>query len=319
VILPLGLLTAFRFGGFLKEPLTISENILLEAVSLNMEKPEHIIHVGDMRTRVYNEDVLANFTVYIDDYHANSWRYGSDYIEVQVDFTASTGEGFINYGNVTFWENYENSHAYFFGDKGWLTYAGHAENLTAKRREGGLSGCGLKAFVELAGVNNPKNVSFRCFLNWVLRRPQNRTNRLEVRFELIYFNGVIFKRIVQPFILQFGPDNNNSFETAEEIAVGKTYPKLYIGPNDIDDYYKVYLNEGQIISIQVSKEFSPVANFDLMFCNQDGKRVAYLANNYTYTVTYPINSSGYWFIRVHRLAGFGFYTLTLKAYTQGGG
>lgn len=321
VILPLGLLTTLRFGGILKEPLTISQNILLDAVSWSMERPIANIDVKDSLMGVYDEDILANFTVFIDDYHEGKWAYGgSDCITMQVNITAFVSGGFINFANITFWGGYESSQVDLFGNDAWPKYFVSVENLSIIRHDDFLMGNGLKAFAELAGVNNPKSVSFGCFVNWVLRSPQNYTNQLEIRFELIYFNGTAYKRIVQPFILKTGLDDNNSFETATEIFVGKAYSRLYLGPNDVDDYYRIYLTEGETISMQLSKWLPPaVANCNLELYNPDGKLATYSAHNYTHTVTYSINLSGYWFIRVHWLDGFGFYTLTLEAHSQGGG
>ncbi len=246
---------------------------------------------------------------------------GSDTITMQVNITASTSEGFISLINIPFWEEYERSQIDFFEENAWPKYYAHVENLSITCHYDflGKYGGGLKAFVELAGVNSPKSVSFGCFVNWILRSPQNYTNQLEVRFELIYFNGTAYKRIVQPFLLQAGPDDNNSFETATEISVGKEYSRLYIGPNDVDDYYKVYLNEGQTISIQFFKWLpGAAANTDMELYSPDGKLAIRSPHDYIHTITYTINSSGYWFIKVHWIRNLGFYTLTIETHTQEG-
>ncbi|MEM1590076.1 MAG: PPC domain-containing protein [Candidatus Bathyarchaeia archaeon] len=318
VILPLGLLATFRLGGILKEPLTISENKTLKAVSWSMERPIADINIKDSLIHIYNEDILVNSTIFIDDYDVNSVYGGSDCITTQVNITASISEGFISLINITFWEKYESSQVDFFASDAWPKCFVHIGNLSIIRHDDFLRGNGLKAFVELEGANFPNSVSFGCFANWILRSPKNYTNQLKVRFELIYFNGTAYKKVVQPFMLLVGPDNNNSFETASEISVGKEYSRLYIGPNDVDDYYKVYLNEGQTLSIHLLKWLSPpVAKCDLVLYNPNGKLATYSVHNYTHTITYPINSSGYWFIRVHWLEGFGFYTLSLETNSQG--
>jgi hypothetical protein len=318
VIAPMGLLATFRLGGILREPLTISENKTLDAVSMSMERPAGNIDIKDSLIKVYDEDVLANFTVFIDDYQAGEWAYGgSDIVTIQINVTAITGKGFMNFVNITFWEDYENSFVNFFGDNAWPKDFAHVENLSIIGHKDWLIKPGLKAFVELAGVNNPKSVSFSCFVDWVLRSPQNYTHQLEVRFELVYFNGTAYNRLVQPCLLKIGPDDNNSFGKAEEIVAGKTY-RFYIGPNDVEDYYKVYLKEGSIVSVKLFK-WSPgsVANCNLELYNPNREVAAYSTHNYTHTITYQINHSGYWFIKVNWLAGFSFYTLTLEA-TQGG-
>lgn len=318
----MGLLTAFRLGGILKEPSTISENKILEAVSWNVEKPFGGMDIKDSAVGVYDEDVFADFTVFIDDYHVSSWAYGgSDYITIRVNITASTSEGFIALANITFWENYKESQVDFFEDTAWPKDYVSFKNLSITRHYDSLGtyGSGLKAFVELAGVNNPKSVSFGCFVNWVLRSPQNYTNNLRIIFELIHFNGTVYKRVIQPILLHVGPDDNNSFETADEIAVGET-SRLYIGPNDVEDYYKVYLSEGCNISIQLFK-WSPgaVADVDLELYSPDGKLAARSTHEFFHPIAYPINSSGYWFIRVRWREDFGSYTINIETHNQGGG
>jgi hypothetical protein len=320
VIVPIGLLTTFRIGGILRGPLTISENKTLDAVSWSMERPAGSIKIGNLLRHVCSGDVSVNSTVFIDDYHDHFSDYGgSDFMNMQVNVTASVGGGFINLINITFWEDYESSQVNFFEDNAWPKYYANAENLSIIRHDDFRAGPGLKAFVELSGVNSPKSVSFGCFADWVLRSPQNYTHQMEIRFELVYFNGTAYKSIVQPFQLQIGPDDNNSFEKAEEIVVEETHSRFYIGPNDVDDYYRVYLNEGSIVSVKLFKWLSgSIANCDLELYNPNRKLAAYSTHNYTHTITYQINYSGYWFIRVNWLVGFGFYTLALEAIPQGG-
>jgi len=322
VIVLIGLLATFMIGGIVKEKLTISENKTLDAASWSVERPAAIIHIGDLLRHVYDGDVSANYAVFIDDYQGDSWDYGgSDVMNMQVNVTACIGKGFIHSANITFWEDYENSFVNFFEDVAWPKQYAYVENLSIILHEDWLIKPGLKAFVELAGLNNPKSVSFSCFVDWVLRSPQNYTHQLEVRFELVYFNGTAYNRLVQPCLLKIGPDDNNCFEKAEEIVAGKTY-RFYIGPNDVDDYYKVYLKEGSIVNVMLYKWLSvspgPIANCDLEFYNPECKLAAYSSHNDTHTITYQINYSGYWLIRVHWLAGHGFYNLTLEAIPQGG-
>jgi len=320
IVLPIGLLAALRPWEILKEPLTISENKTLDAISWSLERPIADIGIGDSLTRIYSGDLSANFTMFIDDYDSDSWAYGgSDYLQIQINITASVDKGFIHFVNITFWEDYEGSQVDIFSAESWSQYA-RIENLSITRYiHLFLRGRGLKAFVELAGVNHPRGVSFGCFAHWILRSSKNYTNQLEVRFELIYFNGTVYKRIVQPFLLKAGPDDNNSFEKAQEIAANRTYSMLYIGSNDVDDYYKVYLNEGYVVNIQLPKWLpGAIANCDLELYNPDRKLIAHSPHNYTHTITYSISYSGYYYIRVHWLAGFGFYNLTIETHPQGG-
>ncbi len=310
MILPLGLLTAFRLGGIIKEPLTISENKTLEGFSWSIERPIGPIGIKESLTKVYDEDILANFTVFIDDYD------GSDVMTQQINVSAYVSGGFVSFVNITFWEDYKDSQVNFFEDIAWPKYYASPKNLSIIRHDDRYLSRGLKAFVELAGVNSPKSVSFGCFVDWILRSPQNYTHQLEIRFELIYFNGTAYKRIVQPFQLKVGPDDNNSLEKAEEIVADRTYSMLYIGPNDIDDYYRVYLNEGSTVTIKL-RGIAPPALCNLELYDIDGKLVAYSNYDVNHNITYTISSSGYWLIRVHQIVNFGFYYLTVETHTRG--
>ena len=316
IVLPIGLLIALRPWEILKEPLTISESKTLDVVSWSLERPLADIGIGDSLTRIYREDLSANFTAFIDDYNTPPNDYGSDYLQIQINITASVDKGFIHFVNITFWEDYEGSQVHLFSAESWSQYA-HIENLSITRYVHlFLKGRGLKAFVELAGVNHPNNVSFGFFPRWILRSPKNYTNQLEIRFELIYFNGTACKRIVQPFLLKAGPDDNNSFEKAQEIAANRTYSMLYIGSNDVDDYYKVYLNEEYVVDIQL-KGIPPPALCDLELYDIKGRLVTYSNYDCNHNITYSINSSGYHYIRVHQRINFGFYNLTIETHPQG--
>ena len=323
IVLPIGLLVALRPWEILKEPLTISENKTLDVVSWSLERPLADIGIGDSLTRIYREDLSANFTAFIDDYNTPPNEYGSDYLDIPIKITASVDKGFIHFVNITFWEDYEGSQVDIFSAESWSQYA-HIENLSITRYiHLFLKGRGLKAFVELAGVNHPNNVSFGFFAHWILRSPKNYTNQLEIRFELIYFNGTAYKRIVQPFLLKAGPDDNNSFEKAQEITANGTYSMLYIGQNDADDYYKVYLNDGYVIYVYATGTSSPKPVFYLDLYDPNGEwrtGTSYACSN---TLSFTADSTGYWLIRVHIYDDTsGFYSLYVSLhypYSSGGG
>lgn len=120
-------------GGILKEPLTISENKTLNAVSWSKERPGGDINIKDSFTKVYEGDILVNHTTFIGKYLDCDSHYGESCVQMHVNVTASISGGFINFVNITLWEDYEISQIEFFEDHAWPKYFAYAENLSITR------------------------------------------------------------------------------------------------------------------------------------------------------------------------------------------
>lgn len=211
IIVPVGLLVSLRLTGILPEPEgpIIAETITLETVKWEIERPPGYINIWDNLESLYEEEIKLWQEISIDDYYTESWGYGgSDYIALMINLTASLEAGFVNSVNITFSEDYGNSEIRFFEVQAWPKFYSHAENFSISDYAHHLWGSGLKAFMELTGVDHPKRVRFDGIVHWILRSPKDKTHLMEIATELVYYNGTAFKKIVQPFQLKIALGNN---------------------------------------------------------------------------------------------------------------
>lgn len=320
IVVPMSLLATFRLSGILQEPLAISETKTLEAVMWGIERPSHMIDIRDDVKSFYDDECVSiNYSIFVNCYIQGFQDYGgSDCVNMKVDVTATANHGFISSINITFWEDYENSEVRFCEVQAWPKFYSHVENLSIVDYAHHLWGKGSKAFMELAGVNHPKSVYFHGTIHWILRSPQNKTHLMEIAVELVYFNGTAYRKIVHPFQLKIGPDDNDGFETAGEIA-GTVY-SLYIGGYDTDDYYKFYVQEGHKISIGVDMPRSPSPSVELLLYDPEQNYKDHVRlNNPPYpSLNFTAGFSGYWYLRVRLVGDFGFYSLTVNTYPPEG-
>jgi len=309
IIVPVSLLVSFRLTGILSGPIAIAETITLETVKWESERPNALINLREKAQSFYDGDIAIDQSIGIHHYDPDDWGYGgSSRVSLTVNITSSVPVGYISNIRLNFLENYENARINFFGDHQLM-------NL------GNLSITGFKdwardVFVNLTGLNRPNKVYFWAPVHWVLRSQNNQTHLLDVVSETVYFNGTVYKKVVQPFLLKIGPDENNSFETAEEIHEGN-YPKLFLGPpgGDIKDYYKIYLIQGNRIKVYVNGTSSPgKPDFGLYLYDPNRNLIVAKDSGLTYfeIIDVVANSTGFWFIEVRIFENLGFYSLTIS-------
>ena len=148
-------------------------------------------------------------------------------------------------------------------------------------------------------------------------RDSNVSHQLTVSSEITYYNGTVYKRVVLLIVLQVIADAGGSFETARTIGFGNHTAFIHF-VDDPKDYYKIWLNEGQMVSIMLSiQEPNPGLYLHLYLYSPDGNPVASSSStkpNSTEQITYTINQPGSWYIQVlDPYAGHTLYTLSIKA------
>jgi hypothetical protein len=232
-----------------------------------------------------------------------------------VNATATLQRGFIYSVNVTFWENYSDSAVAF-------QHSDELQSLTQNLTLLSLSdfwrtghrGSGLKAFLTLAATNQSKSVHFYTDdVSWRLFSPFNQTHQMEVDVEIIYYNGTSFERLVQPFLLKISSDNNNTFQDATLISEGTNYTNLYVGYQDPLNYYKIYLNRGQTIKVQVDGISQTDVFFRVCVYDPEERLSSETPLDVTQTIEFASDLTGYWFILVEADNGgsgnSGFYNM----------
>jgi len=306
IIVPTSLLVTFRLTGLLHGALTISETKMLESVKLDIERPDDMTDIKDDVNSTYTDaELVMDCSVFVDD-------LGGNILSMIVKVNVSVFRGFVSNLNLTFWEDFENSRLDFWSEDYWLTAYSHGENLSISDHVDFRRGSGLKAFLELRGENQSKGVYFDGFMDWWLSSPSNHTHHMELNVELIYFNGSVFKKIIQPLQLTIGPDNNNSPDLADSIQMGTTYSGLYLGVDDDVDFYKVNVPQERAFYVKadVEEEMHPHPDFEVLVYDPHGNFSGSSPHDYHHYLQFDANIGGEWLIetRVHWYYR-GFYSL----------
>lgn len=309
VVALVSLLITFRLTGVLQEPLMISETKTLEAVKWEIERPDRDWNIGKT---VENSYVDYGFSVFF----STDFRFfkkfgspfgGSDVVKMDAIANATALNGFIEGINLVLREDYTQSVVdihFDLPDFPPVLLNETLRNLSIRdyadynQRWWTLEG-NVKAYVKLAGVNQPNSVHCSFPFLWVLQSPQNQTHQIELNIELTYFNGTAYKKVIQPFQLKLALDAGDAFETAKEIGFGE-YTGWHVTA-DPEDFYKVWIDKGKTVKIQLSQKEPRGIILDLHLYDPLGDLVASsrskLKDN-TEEITHTINQSGWWYIQV---------------------
>lgn len=201
IVAPVSILASLRLTGILQEPIAISETITLEAIKWEFERPEDYMHIDHILESKYVDDGLSvAFRLIVGIYEENSTvRYGADYIALGVSINSTATKPNANIKNiyVVFHTVFQPSlvdwvHTYFNYQN--LSLLGISSGRTSEEDY-------QDAYVRLANLNNTERIRFWATAEWSLLTPNTQTHQMGVTYELIYYNGTSYKKIIQPFQL----------------------------------------------------------------------------------------------------------------------
>lgn len=322
IIIPVGLLVTFKLTGILQGPITISETKTLQPVKWKFDRLGVSCKMKDEVNASHLEhDFSMNQSVFIDHYFEASSDYGGrDSVSMLVSIRAEVFDGHIESVYMVFRENYTKSKVYFFGmvrDPHQFTHKFENLSLVNFAHMGrGYEDYYMKGFLELAGVDDPRGIYIRQPVHWILPSSYNQTHQMEITFQVTYFNGTTYNRIDQPFQLTIEPDNNDSFEDAEEIGFGTR--KGYVdGDFDEVDYYKIWLEQGQAVKVALAhrpKEEPDGLGIEMNVYNPNRQLIT--------SIGYPqfgigeivvqVDCTGSWYIQTIFRVGQHIYLLTVS-------
>jgi hypothetical protein len=178
----------------------IAENTTLDPVEWTFQRPNESVDILDKLNATYASDELsANMYILMTHYQNSSIVHDdNDYLRMvmAVNATTSNPNGYIESLYVTFTKDSQPSFV------SWLHTYFSLENLSLLVVSDGLTFGGYKeAYVELAGVNSTDSIYFRATAEWSLLTPNIQSHQMEIAFEITYYNGTAYNKIVQPFQL----------------------------------------------------------------------------------------------------------------------
>ncbi|MEM3459134.1 MAG: hypothetical protein QXN36_00890 [Candidatus Bathyarchaeia archaeon] len=330
IVVPVGLFVTFKLTERTSEPQTIAETATLEPVRWEFERPAYTAGVTEnlewenLTAAFCGSDYLmsSRVTIYtcVGDWDG-AWDspFGGQVLWISVSANISLPSGYITYGNVSFLEDREKSSKISFYSFqrslndydnmtftfSWLSPVSYAHGLRGKQ----------KAYFNMIGLNAPREASFWRIFYWILYSPYNQTHTLKIDIQFTYFNGTVYKRVIQPFVLKVFPDDNNSFETAEELSVNQTrraYIEYYSLGNDIVDYYKVWLQKGTTANFQLN--YLDKAGIEMYVYSPKKQIEACLVcrvNETLSQLTLNIEETGWWYIKIDAGSAEFIYTVTV--------
>lgn len=325
VVLPVSLLISFRLTGILPEP-PKPEAIMLDTVKWESERPSFYVIIDDIVESIYDSDVFINQSVFVSRYFDQfGVPYGDvDVITLVTNITATISKGFIETIHVFFAENYtlskvnvwdpqRESAMHVLYNLAVMEWADKGSENAWKLKNN------IKAFITLGALDQPTKVDYWTPTDWILRSPQNQSHQMSIVYEVSYFNGTTHKRVVQPFELKIGPDDNNSFETADGIEPG-AHESYVDSRNDKTDYYASRIEKGQLVQVSLANVQYAGADLYLYDPSQTLRAQSLFSEGGEREITLTADSAGWWYIKVDAFSEhFLAYLLHVSISSQGKG
>ena len=176
--------------------ITIAENITRNPIVWTFQRPNDNVLILDKLNATYADGISANMYVLIVRYsNASRFRDAYDYLDISmaINATTSNSRGFIEGVQVAAHKDQKST-------VDWQETSFKLENLSLAAWADGYSKS-TQAYIKLAGVNHTNSVHARATAKWSLLTPNTQSHQLEITFEITYYNGTAYNRIVQPFQL----------------------------------------------------------------------------------------------------------------------
>ena len=153
-------------------------------------------------------------------------------------------------------------------------------------------------------------------VGWYLDTNNNQAHSLNVTAMLIYCKCTPSGPVEQPPIqtsafLNICPDDNNNQDTADPIQIGRTYSRLYIGPYDDVDFYKVNVSPGTGFYVCASADYyySVVPDFTISVYDPYGNPRDTSPHGYYHNLGFVADIGGEWLIKASKYGNHGYYSL----------
>lgn len=199
IIIPTGLLTAFKLTGMLSEPQE-PETITLDPVSWTMERPSTVdTNIGEKVENAYADSEVAvgigaNIAWYVEDPGPTVGPfYGQDGVifVIYTDFSVFHGSGVSIV--VKCHPTDDNATVYV----GTELLAQYNVSVTGIKCFGNSAS---EAYVGTDILGSPCHLKAQAY--WVFNDQNNENHQLDLAFEITYFNGTTYRRLVLPINLQ---------------------------------------------------------------------------------------------------------------------
>lgn len=305
IVAPISLLVTLRLTDVLPEaiPPKITE---LETVSWNISKPAGSIYPRRPLISTYSqENITLEYVLYVNDYWTKSTS-NYDTVEFYPSVEAEVWKGFIH--SIAIRVTQIDSDADFdiyITEMKLYNVALHSINNDAEF-----------PYIEVDGVNRPKECLLKTWADWTFPRVKNniRDSGITITAETTYFDGETYRKVIAPIRFEaLASDRNNSFDTAQTVALSNLYEWVYIDSRDKEDYYKIRVNQDQQFRVEMQPPSSPMrsADFDLYIYDKDEVLQASSENEgdgVLEEASVASSYDGWWYIVIKQRNDCGFYS-----------
>jgi len=305
VILSISLLAAFKITGIIPEPPT-PETIVLEAKSWSGERTSSMHSYNEWVTNLYSDNAtIVSLEVAVCTYCAElGWAWTSyKYMDFHIVATANTSGGFIYSMDIEFYRGNKYTSVVDIIEDSYLLELHNLrlQKVLDARVE-------TEAYVTTTAESTPKNCQLISNINWVFLNPDIDDN-ITVTLKTTYFNGTIYRKIIIPLHFSIRTDAGNSLDDPNVRQVVSGAYRGFLGPgSDHDDYYKIWVDQGNVITVLMLPPFD--ADYDLYLYGpgSDLNRPPEASSEArgwgtSECISYFVNSSGYWYIKVNYYDG----------------
>lgn len=306
ILLPITLLAAFKLTGIINEPQT-PETIMQDPVIWNMERPSHTENVDYKIEKPYADEGMSMvLNLLIASYDENASRfYNKDYFTILVGFNATAPQ--VSLISVTHYvQPCEKSSTVILRDSNWRKVNMDVINT----RYSGTENEKAYSTAKVTGLT----CCWEIEVYWIFDDENICTHQLNITSEILYLAISGYKNVVSTFILEVLPDTGNYLDSqnVRQISYGSYLASIYHA-NDPIDFYKIWLEKGESISVTLSP--SAFFDIDLYVYNPDKNLISRSCNRGTIPekIDFTADKSGFWFIQIVYFQGSsGTYTLKIS-------
>jgi hypothetical protein len=304
VLVPMSLLSGFKLAGIIGGPVSVAETLQLQPAVWNRVRTFDWSVVPDpwFNASYVGSDVALTVTYCFARFDENpSWGGPTLSLGIKV-LNLSVTTGFVSGVDVAFQESYALSRA-VYATPSFSTYG----NLTCNEMVDGNSGFRPlgedKLHAQMLAVGEPSSVYVADFyVNYQLNSPHSQAHQIMIEATVTYFNGTVYKQLIQPLKFNFAPNHNHSFDEAYEISFGTRRDCLDGNINgDQVEYFKIPFTEGQKVKVAIAYlQHEPWLFSDIYIYNPNRELEASLLVNLNDPpyVTFSINQTGWWYIKI---------------------
>lgn len=305
VVIPIGLLATLRLTEVLREPQTIAETIEMETVTLEFDRPFKGVKAPAIANGYVDGNVLINVSMPSIQYSEQGAVGNRDCVETNLWINATALQGFVH--SVEFSCNVD--------DLSWIwwIYDPHRDrfyNATLIEQNETAN------WIQLSFKASNSPAAIPLLLDWIFFEGDGSADhQLSLSVSIVQYNGTAYRKVIIPLRIKITRDVGNTFEDAKLIV-----PSERIGSLDsVDriDVYALHLQEGETINATLIPHKD--SDFNLYLYNQNREELdrSSQRGNQTETITYPINETGTYYIKLELLDwpghwGEGIYQLKIR-------